>query len=101
EALGVNLRDDTDHLLGLTPEDREFLFDHVCRSSFEEWEPPATEGRWPPRVRVFARQGSVVLFVTGATRVFGVGRLSSAGPIRDVPLYPSLARASFSFRRSE
>jgi hypothetical protein len=100
-AMGVNFREDTEQLLGLTPDDREFLFSHVCQSSFEEWEQPETDEEWPPRVRVFARHEQVVLFAVRVGTVFGVGALPSSGPIRDVRVYRSLARASFAFRRQE
>jgi hypothetical protein len=101
EALGINFRDDTEQLLGLTQDDREFLFAHVGQSSFEEWERPDTNDSWPARVRIFARDGDVVLFAIGDGTIFGVGRLSSSGPIRDVRVYPSLARALYAFRRHD
>jgi hypothetical protein len=101
EALGVNLREDAEQLLGLTQDDREFLFAHVCQSSFEEWQPPDTNDSWPARVRVIVRDDDVVLFVIRVGMIFGLGRLSSSGPIRDVRVYPSLARASYAFRRHD
>lgn len=100
-ALGVNFREGTEELLGLTSDDREFLFAHVCQSSFQEWERPEGDDRWPVRVRVFARHEDIVLFAIRVGTIYGVGRLPSSGQIRDVRVYRSLARASFSFRRYE